>query len=297
MHIRTAFILICTICLISISCKNKNIKPGVEAFSSNFEYQFFDDLGKLKYIASYNKQLIMTQLSVFNENESLKYQIVKSHQPDFITEERLFDQSGSLENIAQYHYLPDGKLKKKEIISNANKLLLSCSYEYNNDGSLCKVDIYNADEKKKSVITYDKSLKAATHSVLSESGEILSEYSETSKDITFCEYIDKQMHKSTTYNKKDCICEESVFDDFGNLISMKKFDAANILEENLYNHGNLSQRNLYRYNKQGLQIEKLEFTGNNDKTQKRFIYSYDKNGHRIKMDVYNAKGEILEYLE
>lgn len=296
MHVKNAFIIIYTVCFIFVGCRNENIAS--ETLSSSLEYQIFDDLGKLKYIASYNKKLLMTQLSVFNESENLKCQIVKSHQPDLITEERLFNQSGSLENITQYHYLPDGKLKKKEIISNKNKLLLSCSYEYNSDGILSKVDIYNTDEKKKNIITYDKSLDSATHSVLSENGEILSTYSETSKNVIFCEYINKQLHQSTTYNKKDGSCEESVFDGSGNLISMKKFDAENMLkEENLYNHGKLSQRNLYKYNKQGLQTEKLEFVGNNDKAEKRFIYSYDKNGHRIKMDIYDADGKILEYLE
>lgn len=296
MHIKTDFIIICVVFFIFVGCKNKNIAS--ETLPTNLEYQIFDDLGKLKYIASYNKKLLLTQLSTFNENEKLKYQTIKSTQSNLTTEERLFNQSGSLENITQYHYLPDGKLGKKEIISNKNKLLLSCSYEYNSDGFLSKVNIYNTDEKKKNIITYDNSLESATHSVFSDNGEILSTYRETSMNVIFCEYINKRLHQSTTYNKKDGSSEESVFDNFGRLISMKKFDAANILkEENLYNQGNLSQRNIYKYNKQGLQTEKLEFIGSNDKAEKQFIYSYDKNGRRIKMDVYDANGKILEYLE
>ena len=146
MKIKNIYFLFCLTFLIFFGCKNKNLSS--EVFSSNLEYQFFDDLGKLKYIANYNKNLLLTQLSLLNENEKLAYQTIKSPESGLITEERTFNKSGKLENITQYHYLPDGKLEKKEIISNSNKLLLSCSYKYNNEGKMTKIDIYNTIEQK-----------------------------------------------------------------------------------------------------------------------------------------------------
>lgn len=296
MKIKNIYFLFCLTFLIFFGCKNKNLSS--EVFSSNLEYQFFDDLGKLKYIANYNKNLLLTQLSLLNENEKLAYQTIKSPESGLITEERTFNKSGNLENITQYHYLPDGKLGKKEIMSNSNKLLLSCSYEYNNEGKMTKIDIYNTIEQKKNIITYDDAKDSASHSIFSEDGKILSTYKEDSHNVVFCEYINEQLHQSTTYNKNNGSSEESTFDNLGSLISTKKFDSTNVLtEEKLYNQGSLVQRNVYRYNKQGLRTEKLEYIGNSNTIEKQFIYSYDKNGRKTKMDVYNANGKILEYVE
>lgn len=296
MQIKNILFLICVFVLIFSGCKNKKNAPKI--FSTNIEYQIFDDFGNLKYIANYNKNLLLTQLSFFNENEKLKYQAIKEPKSGHITEERTFNQSGSLENTTFYHYLPDGKLEKKEIVSNENKLLLSCSYKYNSEGKLIKIDIQNSEEKKKNVIIYNSSMESAVHSVFSDSGELLSSYKETSKNVIFCEYQNGQIQKSTTYDKNNGNSEESIFDNLGKLISIKNFDANNVLkEEKLYNQDKLLQRYVYRYNKQGLKIEKLEYFGNSNRIEKQFIYSYNKNGHKIKMDVYDADGKLLEYLE
>ena len=296
MQIKNIFFLICVSILIFSGCKNKK-KPS-NVFSTNIEYQIFDDFGNLKYIANYNKNLLLTQLSFFNENKKLEYQTIKEPKSGHITEERTFNQAGFLENTTFYHYLPDGKLEKKEIVSNENKLLLSCSYKYNNEGKLIKIDIQNSEEKKKNVIIYDSSMESAVHSIYSENGELLSSYKENSKNVIFCEYQNGLIQKSITYNKNNNNSEESTFDNLGKLISSKIFDTTNALkEEKLYNQGKLLHRHVYRYNKQGLKIEKLEYSGNNNRVDKQFIYSYDKKGHKIKMDVYDANGKILEYLE
>ena len=96
MQIKNILFLICVFVLIFSGCKNKKNAPKI--FSTNIEYQIFDDFGNLKYIANYNKNLLLTQLSFFNENEKLEYQTIKEPKSGHITEERTFNQSGSLEN-------------------------------------------------------------------------------------------------------------------------------------------------------------------------------------------------------
>jgi antitoxin component YwqK of YwqJK toxin-antitoxin module len=296
MKIKNIYFLLCIFLIFIFGCKNKNHTS--DASSSHIEHKIFDDLGNLKYIANYNKNLLLTQLSVFDENEKLEYQTIKLPQSNLISEERSFNQSGNLEKITQYHYLPNGNLKQKDIFSDSNELLLSCSYKYNENNELAQVNIYNNVEKKKNTITYDTSKKSASHTIFSDTGEILSLYKETSKNVFFYEYQNEKLHQATTYNKNDGSSEESLFDNLGNLISIKKFDSTNVLkEEKLYTHGVLSLRNVYRYNKQGLRTEKLEYIGNNESIEKQYIYSYDKNGLRIKMDVYDVNGKILDFFE
>ena len=56
MQIKNILFLICVFVLIFSGCKNKKNAPKI--FSTNIEYQIFDDFGNLKYIANYNKNIL-----------------------------------------------------------------------------------------------------------------------------------------------------------------------------------------------------------------------------------------------
>ncbi len=255
------------------------------------EYHIIDDKGNLRYDLKYgdNNQLVTI---TYYENNTIKSQSINDTQGKII-EERFYSIKGNLITHSKYSYRDDGKLQNKEIYDTNHILKYSTRYFYTDEGSVSKT-IY--ENKEENITTENNIDKKSVTQIIYKDNIIVHTYKDDLNNIKFYRYSDNGvLSYSYEFVKDSNTTKETIYSENGGVQTEKIFSNIGLLiEEKQYSKGIIVYTNKYTYNENGQQKEKFEY---NDKNliQKRFIYDYDKQGNRIRIDIFDADGNKIDY--